>query len=162
MQHFKQADGTPWTTAPLCHAVNFDTNTSESVTILNGNYDSSSLDAISTQVIKRMKQLLTPTANSNLITPADFQGKMNTWKESTSTSPSGLHLGHYKALIAKNHHPDDSDESNDILTWQAQIIQLRCNLLNLCIAHKYCLDRWKTVASVLLEKDPSTPKIHRI
>ena len=160
--HFKQADGTPWTRAPLCHAVNFDTNTVESAAILSGTYDTTTLDQISSKVIQRMEQILQPPANSNTISVSDFTGKMKVWKETTSTSPSGIHLGHYKALLAKNHHPEDSDESNAIQDCQQQIIQLRCNILNLCIAHHYCLNRWKTVASVLLEKDPGIPKIHRI
>ena len=34
------------------------------------------------------------------ITDKEFVGKLKVWKETTTTSPSGAHLGHHKALIA--------------------------------------------------------------
>ena len=36
---------------------------------------------------------------SNKITGADLRQKFQRWNESTSTSPSGVHLGHYKSLL---------------------------------------------------------------
>jgi hypothetical protein len=36
---------------------------------------------------------------SDEVTLAEWTGKMNSWKETTSTSPSGMHLGHHKTLI---------------------------------------------------------------
>jgi hypothetical protein len=33
------------------------------------------------------------------ISEADFISGFKDWKESTSTSPSGRHLGHYKAIV---------------------------------------------------------------
>jgi hypothetical protein len=38
----------------------------------------------------------------------DFKDAMRRWKESTSTSPSGRHLGHYISLLTKI--GDDTDE----------------------------------------------------
>jgi hypothetical protein len=40
------------------------------------------------------------------VTLAEWTGKMKSWKETTSTSPSGMHLGHHKTLI-KPFHPDN-------------------------------------------------------
>ena len=105
-----------------------------------------------------MKQLLRPSEGSDMITPEAFIGKMKTWRETTSTSPSGIHLGHYKALVAKHQYPTNTDKANQIESLQFQMVQLQCNILNLCIAHQSCLHCWKTVASVLLEKDPGSPK----
>jgi hypothetical protein len=34
------------------------------------------------------------------LTMKEFTGKFKVWRESTSTSPSGRHLGHYEALVA--------------------------------------------------------------
>ena len=50
---------------------------------------------------------------SPTITEDDFRGKLQAWRETTTTSPSGLHLGHYKALFAKHsfsHIPEEEDE----------------------------------------------------
>ena len=33
------------------------------------------------------------------INPEEWRNKFHHWKQSTSTSPSGVHLGHHKALI---------------------------------------------------------------
>jgi hypothetical protein len=44
------------------------------------------------------------------ITEEEYVGKLRSWSESTSTSPSGMHLGHYRALIARHAYSDvDSD-----------------------------------------------------
>jgi hypothetical protein len=45
-------------------------------------------------------------AVSNEVTLDEWTGKMKSWKETTSTSPSGMHLGHHKTLI-KPFHPDN-------------------------------------------------------
>jgi hypothetical protein len=36
------------------------------------------------------------------ITNDEFISKFKGWKEGTPTSPSGMHLGHYKALVLRN------------------------------------------------------------
>ena len=36
---------------------------------------------------------------SSEITHDEWKNKFKHWKESTSTSPSGVHLGHYKTLF---------------------------------------------------------------
>jgi hypothetical protein len=38
-------------------------------------------------------------AVSEEVTLAEWTRKMKSWKETTSTSPSGMHLGHHKTLI---------------------------------------------------------------
>ena len=48
------------------------------------------------------------------ITEHEYISKLRVWKESTSTSPSGLHLEHYKALIAR-HAYSDIDNAEDEL-----------------------------------------------
>jgi hypothetical protein len=45
------------------------------------------------------------------ITEHEYIGKLQLWKESTLTSPSGLHLGHYKALIARHEYSDIKQHS---------------------------------------------------
>jgi hypothetical protein len=45
-------------------------------------------------------------AVSDEVTLDEWTGKMKGWKETTSTSPSGMHLGHHKTLI-KPFHPDN-------------------------------------------------------
>ena len=43
------------------------------------------------------------------ITEQEYVDKLRVWTESTSTSPSGMHLGHYKALISLHAYSDVDD-----------------------------------------------------
>jgi hypothetical protein len=39
---------------------------------------------------------------SPAINPDNFKSKLKMWTEATTASPSGLHLGHFKSLIARH------------------------------------------------------------
>jgi hypothetical protein len=67
-----------------------------------------------------------------------FRGKLKAWQESTATSPSGMHLGHYKAQIAKHQYsvtPEDKDEDHKtkrevIDRMQTALLHVHLSLLN--------------------------------
>ncbi|KAI2505456.1 hypothetical protein MHU86_8979 [Fragilaria crotonensis] len=67
------------------------------------------------------------------------------WKETTSTSPSGRHLGHYKALIRDP-------------------ILLKCftQFMHITVNGGLTLRRWCNAVNILIEKDPGQPKITRL
>jgi hypothetical protein len=67
------------------------------------------------------------------------------WKESTSTSPSGRHLGHYKAIIQEP-------------------ILLRCltKFMHIAIKSGTAVKQWSQATNVMLEKDSGNPCIHRL
>ncbi|KAI2513961.1 hypothetical protein MHU86_345 [Fragilaria crotonensis] len=67
------------------------------------------------------------------------------WPESTSTSPSGRHLGHYKAIIQ---HPD--------------LLLCTVQFLNIAITRGIAIPRWCHATNVLIEKDPGRPRINRL
>jgi hypothetical protein len=69
------------------------------------------------------------------------------WKESTSTSPSGRHLGIYHALLA----PEDNDTTTNEPP-SNQIFGVMTNLINLCSHHGLALPRWLTIHNTMLEK----------
>jgi len=100
--HFGQAHGTPFTMPPLSTDLDFDGATSFADMILDGTYDSSQLADITRMVISNLR-----ASKYNIWAPLTteigddaYTSKIRNWKESTSTSPSGMHLGHYHALIA--------------------------------------------------------------
>ena len=65
------------------------------------------------------------------------------WRESTSTSPSGRHLGHYKALI------------------QDPVLQtFLLKFLNISIQSGISIPRWSDAVNVLIEKNPGKPRIN--
>ena len=81
------------------------------------------------------------------ITVKEMRQSIKKWKESTSTSPSGRHLGIYHALLA----PED----NDPITNEPpsnQIFRVMTILINLCSHHGLALPRWLTIHNTMLEK----------
>lgn len=95
-----------------------------------------------------------PTSNSQAqteqpieqeVTEEDILYGFKSWKEKTSTSPSGRHLGHYRSLI--------QDET--LLTCLTQF-------MNIAIRSGISISRWSEAINVLIEKDPGTPKLTRL
>ena len=79
------------------------------------------------------------------ITQDDVLRGFQSWKESTSTSPSGRHLGLYKAEIQ---HP----------------VLLSCfvKFLNIAISSGISIPCWRNAVNILIEKDTGQPKINRL
>ena len=80
-----------------------------------------------------------------VLTDADVLKCFKSWKETTSTSPSGRHLGHYKSLVQ---HP--------------VLLDSFVKFMNIVIARGIAVPRWCTATSVMLEKDPGNPRVHRL
>ncbi|KAI2499111.1 hypothetical protein MHU86_15381 [Fragilaria crotonensis] len=121
-----------------------------------------------------MEQVQTET----IISDEEFTGKLKVWKESTTTSPSGVHLGHYKALIARHEYSHIQDDENDDETandqqenlkelrdelnhMQQAIRQLHLHLINYALERGYSYRRWQKVANTILFKEENNIKIHR-
>jgi len=65
-------------------------------------------------------------------------------KESTASSPSGLHLGHWKAAA-----------TNDTIS------KVLSTIIEIATENSYTLKRWKRVVGVLMEKTRGKPTIHK-
>ena len=103
------------------------------------------------------------------ISADEFRNKLQVWRESTATSPSGLHLGHYKALIAKHKYstiPEDEDDEHrtkreEINQMQDDLFNAHLSLINYALVRGYFYSRWKKVANSILFKEPGNIRIHR-
>ena len=84
------------------------------------------------------------TEKQTNITQEHFRSFCSKTPEDNSSSPSGLHLGHYKAAA--------SNDTFSYVLW---------GILSVAYKNSFCLDRWKTSASTLLERIPGFPKIHK-
>ena len=82
-----------------------------------------------------------PTA----ISESDVLRGFKTWKETTSTSPSGRHLGHYKSLVQ-----------------DPTLLQCFVKFINIAILRGIAIPRWCNATSVMLEKDAGQPRINRL
>ena len=79
------------------------------------------------------------------LTESDVLKGFQSWKETTSTSPSGRHLGHYKSLVQ---HP--------------LLLDCFVKFMNIVIARGIAVPRWCNATSVMIEKDAGNPRIHRL
>lgn len=79
------------------------------------------------------------------ISNSDIVKGFKSWRETTTTSPSGRHLGHYKALITD---PDLLDCFRKFLT--------------ITVSRGIAPPRWCKAVNVMIEKDPGRPRINRL
>ena len=159
--HFGQSQGTPFTVPPLSHQINFEASTETAELILNGTYSNEELDEITKMLLEHMKKVSEPVVTSN-ITAAKFRSKILLWKERTSTSPSGIHLEHYKAYYATHAHEKDTAEYEEFEQKRQDIMDSHLSLLNYAIDHGHSFDRWKKIVTMMIEKEPGNHKIHRL
>jgi RecA/RadA recombinase len=82
--------------------------------VLEGDYTDEELTDTQRLLLDNMTRVTEAEDNSQYITDKEFIGKFKVWRESTSTSPSGRHLGHYKALVSiidKSIKEDEREEA---------------------------------------------------
>ena len=100
--HFGQASDTPAAMEGSIYQIPLDTPPNQFHTLLPPD---------TTQGLKAHFLRLSSTPNIDTrITPAQFISGIRKWKEKTSTSPSGRHLGHYHSIIL----PPMGDEEKNI------------------------------------------------
>ncbi|KAG7358422.1 reverse transcriptase RNA-dependent DNA polymerase [Nitzschia inconspicua] len=92
---------------------------------------------------------------------------MKIWNENTSTSPSGMHLGHHKAIIKpfpvpENYDYEDPDKPPLCEDLRNDLVQGQVQLVNYAIKHSYCYNRWSKVATFMIQKEPGNTKVHRL
>ncbi|KAI2503122.1 hypothetical protein MHU86_11313 [Fragilaria crotonensis] len=171
-RHFGQAHGTPFTIPPLTNDFGYCGDTASVQALLQGRYDSSQQTDESVRIFLDHLQHtadMATTENFPTISETSFIEKLKVWRESTTTSPSGIHLGHYKAMIARHHYSEVTD--NDTLELRTQrdemnqkqhaILTDQLSLINYALCRGYSFKRWQTVANTMLFKEPKNIKIHR-
>ena len=78
--------------------MDFDRACHRAEAILEGFYDTSNLDPLTTIFIEALTYVSDPGTITAGLTLQEYQGKIKVWDERTSTSPlSNMHLGHLKA-----------------------------------------------------------------
>jgi hypothetical protein len=114
IRHFQQAETTPLAQHDVISMIGWGADTSRSEKLLNGQSDPLDItdDDWSRYLLASMKQ---HSKEINItITMKKMMGKYKRWKERTSTSSSGIHLGHFHALFgplkAKNDEHRDKLE----------------------------------------------------
>jgi len=167
-QHFSQATGTPFTVTPLRELINDECTSEYAIQILNGtaNINDLPIDEYTKDLLTQLKTKVPPTENPTLpLDPEALIQGFKVWPERTSTSPSGRHLGIYKSLA--KHFPPTKDKGTDDIPVTPpdpiqsgnDILKLIIMMMELAVTHTHTFERWKTIWTLLLEKDPGDPKI---
>jgi hypothetical protein len=154
--HFSQAQGTPFTVEPL-NKLDWNACSEESENLLKGKIpcESDTPNHYVKEILKSIaEQSQLPEINTYL-PPEEVAQGFRCWKESTSTSPSGCHLG----LRCIPTIPTTDLELEKIRTG---ILGIQTHIINIPIAHGFSPLRWQTVINAMLEKVPGNPLLHKL
>jgi len=168
-KHFSQAHGTTFTNEPLRTLINDECTSEYAQQILSGTaqIDDLPIDEYTKALLKHLKSKMTPNeSHSHPMDPEQLTQGFKKWPERTTTSPSGRHLGIYKSL-AKHFPPPKTDsdttpEDNHPLQSGNDVLKLLIWMMQLAITHTHTYDRWKTIWTLLLEKETGNPQIGRL
>ena len=92
---------------------------------------------------------LSPSSPNNTplsidLTVEDYIQIFSKWAEKNTTSPSGRHLGHYKAIL----------QTPELITYH-------CIMSSLPLHYGFAPERWTKAIQIMLEKKPGQPLINR-
>jgi hypothetical protein len=162
--HFGQAQGTPLTEEPLRDAFDWAATSEAARATIAGTFPSSHDVAQCQTLLEACKAVSDLDIIPAEISEEQFDGKIKSWSETTSTSPSGRHLGRYKALFAASQYDkqDQDFEYTTFLRKQQAIKALTLSIINWCIRNGHVLERWKTIINVMIFKDSGDYRIHRL
>ncbi len=120
----------------LSEHVDWQASTKYSDMILEGDYDDSTLDDIQQLMIQHCKKMTDLDSIDGDITTDQFEARLKVWREATTTSPSGVDLSHYKALVAKNDLDPTSVIADALEAKRKQLILAHVQLINYATKHK--------------------------
>jgi hypothetical protein len=153
INHFGQAEGTAFTSDEF-KAVD---------RLIRGDYDLSQLP-IHSEATRKMFETLSNKKNLPKIKETidfySFKEAIRKLSESTSTLPSGQHLGQYKCLMIddtcyeqyNNEHKDPSEK----------ILKVYYHLAMAALRTGNSLERWQTSITTILEKQPGCSRINKL
>jgi hypothetical protein len=164
--HFGQAHGTFPTIPPFTNAVDWTASTPDADAILEGAlpFADDELDETSTLFLHQFQLSTALNSISSAATEREWVGKMKGWRETTTTSPSGMHLGQHKALLKEFPVMEETPPGGQpTIEFKRQtLLQGQLDLLNYAFGLSYTYSRWLKVATFMIGKDSNSSKIHRL
>jgi hypothetical protein len=138
--HFSQASPTPFANEPLKSTFNWTGTSTTAAVVLDGDYiPSVTVDVQSNRILQSCTRKM--PALSSSISLNEMKQKYQTWSKTTSTSPSGRHLGHKHALLKPDGLTQDSAEYHELDAAQREIWYMHHLMLNYGLRHGYCFER---------------------
>ena len=160
--HFGQVHGTFPTVPPFSKWIDWGASSHISELILEGTFQPLEVDSLTREFLQHMKRRTSLDQIQDTLTTTEWTGKISAWPELMSTSPSGFHLIHSKALVAKHDLTPGSPEYAALEEQWEQLIQWQVDLLNAAIKNQYSFHRWQSIVNVMILKQPGNHKIHRL
>ena len=164
IQHFSQADGTPFTIDPLKSLIGPTATSDFCDEIIKGRIDLSEMDIqdASKAILSHLGCNKDNTEIDVLISDEDILQGYKKWNENTSTSPSGCHLGHEKAILKRIEQQENDSKELGIDPLYRRIFKITSQKLNWSIAHGHVYERWKKVVNAMIEKIPGKPLLNKL
>eukprot|EP00804_Cyclotella_cryptica_P024557 CCRYP_020750-RA/>CCRYP_020750-RA protein AED:0.23 eAED:0.02 QI:0/-1/0/1/-1/1/1/0/233 len=140
--------------APICQGYlrgefGYNANTPAGEAVLNGTYfpplGTREGTQLLFQAIGQIRQCIPANSVTQIITRQDWQYTWSHKHESTSSSPSGLHFGHYVSGA-------DSDMISDVHALK----------MSIALHNGIALTRWKSGLCVMIEKSPGVKLISKL
>ena len=161
--HFGQSKDANLCQPPVEILMDFEGSCAKADMILQGEFPEEGLTPATKWIFQQMKYVALPDSIPWELTVEEYEGKIKSWKETTSTSPvSGVHLGHGKVCFAKHLLDKGTPEALELEEWRSRIIVAHVLLLNYALKFGYVYERWLTIVNAMLEKDPGSPLLHRL
>lgn len=149
-RQYNQAEQTPFGSGYLRDQIGLDASTQQADDLLQGRFIPDQCEQLMPETLDIIDQLGKPLQISaaqpkSKISISEFQAAYKTVKESTSSSPSGRHVGHYKVAA-----------TDPILS------DLHSRMMSIPYQAGFSPKRWQQVTDIMLEKKEGEPKIHHL
>jgi hypothetical protein len=158
-KHFGQANDTTFATNLLKKIFGQYGTNEESMRLLNGiipeelTHESEALLSI----LNKIQKVDGVDEISGRVTIDEVKNGYKKWRESTTTSPSGCHLGHDKAALNAILSPEE-----DAIQFTDTYFDAKTRLLNMALQHCHVYPRWKKIINALIEKIPGLPLLGKL
>jgi hypothetical protein len=153
--HFNQASGTPFTKGTLYNTFGYSGVNENTQLLLNNNLNLQSESKEMQTFLQQFKRAREPLTHTFPTT--DIIQGFHKWKEKTTTSPSGLHLGIYKSII-KSMTSQDKELSNTAVN----TMEIISRLIQLAIRECHTFQRWQTIHNFTIEKIQGYPILSKL
>jgi hypothetical protein len=162
IRHFRQAEFTPLASPEVIDKIGFGADTTRAEQLL----DEEDKDPTDITEDEWSRYLLTSMQRHSKeikveITGEKMMNKYRRWKERTSTSPSGRHLGHFHALFRPLKAKDENDRDR-LEGIRQDVITLHTIMLQTAYDNEHVYKRWEYILTCMLGKDTGIPRIHRL
>jgi Reverse transcriptase (RNA-dependent DNA polymerase) len=162
INHFGQAEGTPFTLDPLLSTYGYEGCNEFSTKLI----DEGLIPDEMYEQPEYVKMILRKLSNGeNLpkieseITFEEFIAGFKSWKEKTTTSPSGRHLGHYKLLISLPIYETINRINTNL---GIKILNVYYQIAMTTAAAGITLTRWSNISTIMIEKIKNNPRIDKL